>query len=556
MKHKIFIFVISCLIFILINLIFSQQNSAPTLKAEPFNSINDNIIRVGISTNDFNRLEYDEVSISSDFSFELVDKSTGLSIVKSNGKDIFTVKISKSDFKIFNKNKQIAENITGPISAKSFNNSPVQIVGLVREGKPAYYRGEIEIVKAPGKKDKLSAVNILPLEDYLKGVVPNELPPAFGLEALKAQAVAARNYALKPRIKSYSQFDICDSVQCQVYFGYNTENHLANKAIEETKGLVALYKGDIILALYSSTAGGYTENYENAFSDPQTGNFPASPLKYLKGKPDVEGTPALNNEESAKNFYSSFLPGFDINSGYYRWTKTWTREELESTLNKNLSKYSDSEFICPKFKKYSDIGTLYKINVLSRGVSGKAMVVEITASNGTWLVKKELLIRRIFENTNKILPSANVIFDNQFDSNGNLVKIDAFGGGFGHGVGMSQYGAGYLSKNGYSFDKILQHYYDNVTIGTTPVFFNSKDSFYPIKQDFLSPNGKADLVLNKYLNNFKIIINSNEVDISDLDKEKLRINLDKYVKKGENEIIYYPNNKNNEDIKAWIEVYT
>jgi stage II sporulation protein D len=78
-------------------------------------------------------------------------------------------------------------------------------------------------------------VNVLPLEDYLKGVVPNELPVRFGLEALKAQAVAARNYTIRPRTRVYHNFDVCDSVQCQVYFGANTEHPLSNKAIEETK---------------------------------------------------------------------------------------------------------------------------------------------------------------------------------------------------------------------------------------------------------------------------------------------------------------------------------
>lgn len=99
------------------------------------------------------------------------------------------------------------------------------------------------------------------------------MPVRFGLEALKAQSVAARNYVLTPRTKSSVNYDVVDSVASQVYYGANTENPLSNRAVEETAGIVALYHWDMILALYSSTAGGYTESYSNAFSDPSTKIF-------------------------------------------------------------------------------------------------------------------------------------------------------------------------------------------------------------------------------------------------------------------------------------------
>lgn len=108
-------------------------------------------------------------------------------------------------------------------------------------------------------------INVLDLQSYLKGVVPNEMPVRFGLEALKAQAVLARSYVLKPRERNYHNFDVCDSVACQVYFGANTEKELSDKAVDETDNIVAMSDNELVLALYSSTAGGYTESYENAF---------------------------------------------------------------------------------------------------------------------------------------------------------------------------------------------------------------------------------------------------------------------------------------------------
>ena len=130
------------------------------------------------------------------------------------------------------------------------------------------YRGALEVF--PNSRRTLTVVNELPLEDYLRGVVPNELNPiAFGqLEALKAQAVAARTY-IQRNLGQYSRegYDICATDTCQVYFGVKTEDPLATQAIVDTRGVVATYEGKPINALYSSTCGGRTEDAEHIFSE-------------------------------------------------------------------------------------------------------------------------------------------------------------------------------------------------------------------------------------------------------------------------------------------------
>jgi len=130
------------------------------------------------------------------------------------------------------------------------------------------YRGALEVFG--NARRTLTIVNELPLEEYLRGVVPNELnPTAFGeLEALKAQAVAARTY-IQRNLGQYKNegYDICATDACQVYFGAHTEDPLANRAIIETRGVVATYDGKPINALYSSTCGGRTEDAENIFSE-------------------------------------------------------------------------------------------------------------------------------------------------------------------------------------------------------------------------------------------------------------------------------------------------
>ena len=130
------------------------------------------------------------------------------------------------------------------------------------------YRGSIEVFG--NTRRTLTVVNELPLEDYLRGVVPNELSPAtFGqIEALKAQAVAARTY-IQRNLGQYKDegYDVCATDACQVYFGLRTEDPLATQAVAETRGLVATYEGKPINALYSSTCGGRTEDAENIFRE-------------------------------------------------------------------------------------------------------------------------------------------------------------------------------------------------------------------------------------------------------------------------------------------------
>jgi len=160
------------------------------------------------------------------------------------------------------------------IEVKSFLAVSAVSGGTVEVNGQAY-RGKLE-VKMLG--DSLKVINQLPLEDYLRGVVPNEMGPGIypEIEALKAQAVAARTYIAANRGQfSESGFDICDSMSCQVYKGFTTEHPLTNQAVEETAGIIAAYNGLPIKALYTSTCGGKTEDGVNIFPD-QKG-------PYLKG---------------------------------------------------------------------------------------------------------------------------------------------------------------------------------------------------------------------------------------------------------------------------------
>ena len=384
-------------------------------------------------------------------------------------------------------------------------------------------------------------MDLVEIQEYLKGVVPNEMPVRFGLEALKAQAVAARNYVLTPRTQAYKEFNVVDSVASQVYYGVNTEDDLATRAVMETDGIVALYNNEPILALYSSTAGGYTESYAYAFSDPLTKMFPSINKPYLVAVPDKSEFEPLNEDEKAKEFYEAKIPSFDIESPYYRWQKEWMAVELENVLKTTLAAQSKTGFVHPVFKEGETLGRIKDIKVMKRGASGKAIEVELMTDRGCYRIAKELVIRRVFQKDGVSLPSANIVFENKKDNYGNITDVVIKGGGFGHGVGMSQYGAGYMSiKLKQPYYNILRHYYTGINLGTMPVTVLGEE----VKQTFWAPIGRAQIVVtNSTAPKIAVMINgrTHEFPVTKTIFQKdYRIDISRYIEDGANTIVFYP----------------
>ena len=511
------------------------------------------LIRVGIGTNNFASYFWQEATIYATDDYELFD---GTNFVDTLTPDE-TVKITRKgqNFILTNDKNEEILNTTKPISFRS-NFGNIGIKDLKRAGQNAVYRGEIEVVPCV-KENQFHIVNEIEVEQYLKGVVPNEMPVRFGLEALKAQSVAARNYVLAPRIKLNPNYDVVDSVASQVYFGANTEKELSNQAVKETEGIVALYGWDLILAQYSSTAGGWSESFENAFSDVKTKAFPSESKPYLIAKPDYDEFEPLDSEEKVAEFYKSKPKSFDVNSPYFRWEREWSGQDIQDSVQANIAQQSTTGFITPAVKKGETIGIIKSLNVKKRGLSGKIMELEIETENQNYIVQKELVIRRLLTNKGKALPSANVVFEQEYNENGQLIYIKAFGGGYGHGVGLSQYGAGYMGTElKMSYDQILKHYYSNITLATEPIILSADDDQTRSTQNFYSKNGKAILVVdNKYKAKY-IDVNINNIDKRiEFDKSERynQIDLSSDLKCGKNTIkFYYPENKGG--VRLYIEL--
>ena len=174
------------------------------------------------------------------------------------------------------------------------------------------------------------------------------------------------------------------------------------------------------------------------------------------------------------------------------------------------------------------------------------MEMEIVTRSQTYKVFKELVIRRLMTKDGKALPSANIVFENTKDEDGNLISVHAWGGGFGHGVGMSQYGAGFMGSELHrSYDKILQHYYTGITLATKPVIISTEAGQQSATQSFYSKDKKAKLVIdNKFgVNSIAVTINGQK-QVFELPKEVfgakrfVEIDISKYLKQGKNTVTF------------------
>lgn len=451
-------------------------------------------IRVGIKNEDFSSLDHDKLDFLSEVPITLEDKKSGKIIsIPSETQITMTpaqdgISIAFSDnFSLFTNRIYIyCENKQSFIKVLSFKRS---------YGQPVF-RGILEVTR---NSDKLRIINELSLEDYLYQVVPSEMPANFGTEALRAQAVVARTYAISEILsETYcsSGFHLDDSTMCQVYNNIS-ENNAASKAVNDTKGLVLKYDGEIIDAMFYSTSQGYGTNANEIWSN--NGKFPGDIIPYLTAQSYLlDGSEIdLSNEDNAYKFFKDWsLKSYDSNSPYFRWKVTFTKDELKNTIEKNLplvyAKQKDFvlTLVDGKFESrdipQNCLGDLTDIKVLKRGAGGNIMELLLSGTNGTYKIQKELniryvlrpqksdtgtdndiIIKRIKSDDLKnasLLPSAFMVFDIERDSGSNINSITFYGGGYGHSVGMSQYGASYLSSKGYSFDKILKTYYKDVIL--------------------------------------------------------------------------------------------
>ncbi len=281
-------------------------------------------------------------------------------------------------------------------------------VTIKRNGRSARYRGMIDIILT--KQNQFLVVNSIELEAYIKGVLYHEVSHRWPLEAIKAQAVAARSYALyQAQVNERGEFDVTSDIYSQVYGGRSAERYRTNIAADRTRGEVLIFEGEILPAYFHSTCGGHTENASELWNHQ---------LKSLEG----------------------VICPFCKNSPHYEWKKNFQLKIIQDQLNKH---------------GYS-LGLIKEIKVFERSDSGRVRKVQIIGRDG----KMKIISGKEFRN---------MIGPNEFKSSYYDIVMkgyffDLLGRGWGHGVGMCQWGAYGMASERYKYKEILQYYYPGTEV--------------------------------------------------------------------------------------------
>ncbi|MGQ3685638.1 MAG: SpoIID/LytB domain-containing protein [Candidatus Loosdrechtia sp.] len=295
------------------------------------------------------------------------------------------------------------------IGNKSYEINRVRIVSL-RDGdiklNDIRYRGEIKILRQPN--NTFSVVKAVDMESYIAGVVGSEMPSSWEEDALRAQAIIARTYAIN-RI-NVRRGDIYHIEMLDLaYRGMANETAKITRIVQDTKGIVIAYNWNIFPAFFHSTCGGHTEDSKHVFG--------------IDSMPPLRGV----------------VCNYCNNTKYSSWSVDIRKADIEKRLR-------ESNINTP------DIST---VNTVDPGRSDRGSSVEIVFANG----KKEMSANQF-----RLLVGPNLLYSTAFTSRSNGNNITFSGKGFGHGVGLCQYGAQGMAKNGFPYTSILKHYYPGIEL--------------------------------------------------------------------------------------------
>ena len=397
-------------LFITLTFFVSCTPSERFTKKEETGSV---VSELRILLNEYNKEEFLNVESPA----YLNDHSSRLALITSGS----AIQISEDD-----------GNISLTVNGKKYSGSkffltPAESVQIIKiNGKQ--YRGKILISSS---RNTINLINLVSLEDYVKGVLAKEMPLGKNnenFEALKALAICIRTYAIRKMKDGKIYFDLFADTRDQVYGGVDAENPLSDKAVDETKNLVIQYQDKAALIYYHSTCGGYTESSKNVFTK--------------------DLVPYLISIKDGDEPYCKISPRF-------QWEEIYEKEEIISRL-KNYNLLENTNYIL------NDISISNKFN--SGRVSELEIKVVDSNNNEMSLVIRGNEIRSILKTSDNKNILWSTLFDLEIESN----SVVLTGNGYGHGVGLCQWGAIALSRNGWNYKEILQHYYP----GTIPKNYN------------------------------------------------------------------------------------
>lgn len=343
------------------------------------------------------------------------------------------------------------------------------------------YRGYIEVY--PTSTNTFTLVNVIDMEEYLYSVVPSEMPASWNIEALKAQAVAARTYASKQKSKHLSDgYNLCDTTDCQMYLGADHEYENSTNAVNATKGVKAYYNGALIDTVFSSSSGGVTANSEDVW---------VTEIPYLREKPDPYDTEGMVWErqvttadltamlaDRGQNIGTPTDIRIDEVSNGGRVNKitilgtngeySTTKESIRSffSINGQPSLPSRLFTITSTGSDSGNTGNIGSTNSLyvSNGTTNESIDISkatVATADGTQKLNNTTTYIAGSDSTTTYTPNVNTTTQS---TNTASKTYTISGKGYGHGVGMSQYGAKGMAEQGFGYVEILKFYYDGIDV--------------------------------------------------------------------------------------------
>lgn len=369
-----------------------------------------------------------KVTLSGTGAWRLFDSGGASTLVRAEGGELWTVQNRDGMLRAVNDDGTVTPDRAAPFIARAASRGAVLTVNGV------HYRGEVWVLPA-ANGDDVVVVNRLYLEDYLRGVVPMEIGhrTADEREAVAAQAIAARSYAYTHLAADSRAYDMRNTVVDQVYGGADAETPLGDTAVAETRGLVLTYRGVVVNAPYHSACGGHTAAASEIWRSPDE--------PYLVSVSDrIPGT---------DRYYCDIAPRF-------RWERTFTRAALRALLDRYLKDYTTVSSRGP--------GAPRALDVQSRTPSGRVRALEIVTDRGHYTVRMDNIRFVLRAPDGEILNSTAFTVENERDANGDLSRVIVRGSGYGHGVGMCQWGAIGRARAGQDYRTILRAYYPGTTV--------------------------------------------------------------------------------------------
>lgn len=335
------------------------------------------------------------------------------------------------------------------VNGKTYRQSYLEVsagknlIQMTADKKPnRLYGGSLKL--QPNSYGTYTLVNQVPLEIYLRGVVPHEIGPQAPDNAIAAQTIIARTYALRNlRRFQADNYQLCADTHCQVYYGLLNTNSRADRAIVQTKGLVLTYQNELVDALYSSMTGGITASFSDVWNGDER--------PYLK--PVIDAPKQIWNlsqqslaDEGVFRRFISLQKGFnEAGRKVFRWNNKGTLKELNADLK---------EYLKARKHPLANFTTIQRMEITERSPSGRILTMVVQTDKGAIELRKNE-IRSCLSTPRSTLFYIEPIYD----QNNQLQGYSFIGGGFGHGVGLSQYGSYNLANIGWSAQQILAFYY-------------------------------------------------------------------------------------------------